>query len=384
MQDYFGLNWERVAAALSDPAMRSAIFDIWLNRDYSAYARLTGQDLNLPNWQPSRTMRMFIRKDMSARVWERGTSLISVELPEDPYAQGKIGLEAVQIIGAQGTEPGQFQSPRGVAQAPDGSIYVADTGNHRIQHFSPDGEVLQVWGSYSGSDASLAGTAAPGTFNEPWSISVGPDGSVYVADTWNSRIQKFSPQGDYLASWGAFGTAETPLALYGPRSITVDAAGRVFVSDTGNKRVVVYDPEGNPLSVIELGFNEPVGVSIGPDGQLYIADTWNQRVVVASELAENIFSLSTGWSVDGWYGESLDNKPYLAASPAGEVYVSDPESFRMLAFDAGGSFLYTWGSYGTAPGRFTLPSGVAAGADGTVWVVDTASHRVMHFEPPER
>lgn len=384
MQDYFGLTWDRIASALSDPAMRSAILDIWLNRDYSAYARLTGQDLNLPNWQPSRTMRMFIRKDMSARVWERGTSLVAVELPVDPYAQGKIDLEALQSIGTQGTEPGQFQSPRGIAVAPDGTIFVADTGNHRIQHLTPDGDVLQVWGSYSGSDASLAGTAATGTFNEPWSIAVGPDGSVYVADTWNSRVQKFSSQGDYLASWGYFGTAETPLALWGPRGITVDANGRVFVSDTGNKRVVVFDAEGNPLSVIELGFNEPVGLTIGPDGQLYIADTWNQRVVVATELAENIFSFSTSWPLDGWYGESLDNKPYLAASPSGEIYATDPEGFRVLAFDASGEFATTWGSYGTTLDRFTLPSGVAVGSDGSVWVVDTASHRILQFQVPVR
>jgi DNA-binding beta-propeller fold protein YncE len=158
----------------------------------------------------------------------------------------------------------------------------------------------------------------------------------------------------------------------------------VFVSDTGNKRVVVYDSEGNPLTVIDLGFNEPVGLAIGPEGQLYIADTWNQRVVVASELAENIFSLETSWPVDGWFGESLDNKPYLAVSPAGDVFATDPEGYRVLAFDAAGGFLNTWGSYGTAPDRFTLPAGVAVGPDGTIWVVDTASHRLMQFQVPER
>jgi uncharacterized protein (TIGR03663 family) len=382
MQDYFNLTWERIRNALTDPAMRAALWDIWLNRDYTAYARLTKQDLSLPNWEPSRRMRVYIRKDMSSQVWGLGSPAVTVPQPVDPYAGGMIDLQASTIFGELGTDPGQFQSPRGLAYAPDGSLYVADTLNHRIQHLGPNGAVLNAWGSYSGSDVSLAGNAPVGTFNEPWDVAVGPDGTVYVADTWNNRIQKFTPDGQYLTSWGFFGQAETPDAFWGPRGVAVDAQGRVFVSDTGNKRVSVFDSDGNPLSIIKLDLNEPVGIAIGPDGRLYIADTWNQRVVVAKEAADNIFALDTSWPIDGWYSQSLDNKPYISVSSDGRVFVTDPEGYRVIEFSTNGDFVRTWGSFGSSADAFSLPSGISAGENGQIWVTDNGANRIMLFQAP--
>ena len=95
-----------------------------------------------------------------------------------------------------------------------------------------------MWGSFA--DANK-GDAPGGTFNEPWGIAVAPDGSVYVADTWNYRVQKFTADGKFVQMWGYFGQAEAPDAFYGPRSIAVDNDGRVYVGDTGNKRIVVFN-----------------------------------------------------------------------------------------------------------------------------------------------
>ena len=113
----------------------------------------------------------------------------------DPYLTGMISLVADQTIGSPGSQPGQFQAPRGIAFAPDGSMYVADSRNHRIQRFSTDGQLMNSWGSF----ADVAqGNAPGGTFNEPWGIAVAPDGSVFVADTWNYRIQKFTAGGQFV------------------------------------------------------------------------------------------------------------------------------------------------------------------------------------------
>jgi len=85
---------------------------------------------------------------------------------------------------------GQFNSPRGVAVAPDGTVYVADIGNDRIQRFSATSQFLGTWGSKGSGD---------GQFYYPRGVAVAGDGTVYVADTWNRRIQAFGTA--YPATW---------------------------------------------------------------------------------------------------------------------------------------------------------------------------------------
>jgi hypothetical protein len=145
-QDYFDLTWERIVDALTNPQLRQAIFKVWLNRDYKEYAQVTGKDLSLSNWYPSNRMRLYIRKDIANQIWEYG-SAVEIPVEQDPY-EGRDLVISRRCHRYSGTSPGQFIKPRNMAVAPDGSLYVADTGNHRIQHFSPDGEVLEVWGSF--------------------------------------------------------------------------------------------------------------------------------------------------------------------------------------------------------------------------------------------
>ncbi len=385
-QDYFGLTWERVLDTLLDPQMRSAVFKIWLNRDYKAYGEATQKDMGLPNWYPSARMRLYLRKDLVNQLWNYGTVPTTEEIVADPYEGKGIQLEADRIFGFAGIEPGQFARPRGIAVGPDGSLYVADTENHRIQHLDRDGNALQTWGSFGDN---TAGQEPGGRFNEPWGLGVGPDGSVYVADTWNHRVQKFGPTGEFVNMWGYFGQAEAPEAFWGPRAIAVDAEGRVFVTDTGNKRVVVFDQDGNYLAQfgtvgLNLGeFDEPVGIAVDNQGRVYVADTWNQRIQTFIQDESGNFQPERSWDVVAWYGQSLDNKPFLAVNSAGHLFVTDPEGYRMLEFTDQGEIVRTWGDFGSGPDTFGLVGGVAADPSGGVWVTDTGNNRIMHFMPPE-
>ncbi len=385
-QDYFGLTWERFTNAMTDARLRAAIFDIWLNRDYKRYAEVTGSDsLVVENWQPSDRMRLYIRKDVAAEIWSYGASPVPVE--PDPYEAGFNLFPADLAVGTFGSEAGQFNAPRGLAFARDGSFYVADSRNHRIQHFSADGEFINQWGGYG--DGTL-GAAALGSFNEPWGVAVGPDGSVYVTDTWNHRVQKFSPTGRPLATWGVFGLPDTPGALYGPRGITVDAEGRIFVADTGNERIVIYDSNGGILGSFgtegaDVGqFFEPVDVKLDADGLAYVTDTWNQRMQVFAPGGEDglAYTPYLQWDIRGWFSESLDNKPFIAISRTGQVFVTDPEGFRVLQFDTAGNFIRTWGEYGQNLDQFGLVSAVAIDSQGRVWVTDPGNNRVMRFLLP--
>jgi predicted membrane-bound mannosyltransferase/DNA-binding beta-propeller fold protein YncE len=385
-QDYFDLTWTRVKNALSNPAMREALFQIWLNRDYTEYGKVTNRDMSLPNWSPAARMRLYIRKDITSQLWNYGSVPAPIEQISDPFEGKQIELSAAATIGSLGAESGQFQHPRDAAVAPDGSVYVTDSENNRIQHLSPDGEVLQVWGSFADVTTGLA---PGGTFNQPWGIAVAPDETVYVADTWNHRIQRFSSSGEFIQMWGYFGQAEQPEAFWGPRDVAVDAAGRVYVTDTGNKRVVIFNAEGEYVSQFgEAGMgagqlDEPVGIGVDLAGLVYVADTWNQRIQVFRQDEQGQYVPFRSWELQAWYGQSLDNKPYLALDTQGHLFVSDPEGYRVLEFTVTGDPVRAWGDFGTGAAQFGMPVGVATSPDGSVWVVDTGNDRLMRFIMPE-
>lgn len=381
-QDYYNLTWERIRNALTNSDMRNAISKIWLNRDYSKYAQVTGKDFSLANWSPADTMRLYIRKDIAAKVWNYGPADLDFsEIEADPYEGKEIVLNPDLTL-----EQINLNQPRNLAVSPDGTLYVLDTGNHRVLHLSAEGEVLNTWGSFSAGEGEIG---PEGTFNEPWGIALGPDGSVYVADTWNHRIQKFDPDGDFLNSWGRFGQNETPDAFWGPRDVAVDDQGHVYVSDTGNKRIAVFDSRGNFLLDFGQGglgnseFSEPVGLALDQTGRLYVADTWNQRIQVFSPDEQGIARLfDTKWDILGWYGQSLENKPYLAVDGEDRVFVTDPEGARILVFTGRGEFLHYWGQTGSGLTDLNLPIGLDPDGQGGIWIADTKNNRLVHYPLP--
>lgn len=376
----------RVALRLWDyvgtPSGRADLWQIWLNSDFTSYLANKGQSTSLQTWSPGRTMRVYIRKDVAAQIWEYGVAAAGSDL-QDPY-EGKGRELAPQFtVGGFGSEPGQFISPRNAAVAPDGSVYIADSGNHRIQHLAADGSVLQVWGSY----ADLATGEAPGgTFNEPWSLALSPDGAyVYVADTWNHRVQQFSADGRFVRMWGYFGQDESAGALWGPRDITVLPDGNVLVTDTGNKRLRMYTANGEHLSDYgEYGFepgqfDEPVGVAYDAyTGRVFVADTWNQRVQVL-DYRDGRFLPSETWEIAGWYGQSLTNKPYLSPGKDGALYIADPEAGRVLVYGLDGTLQYFFGGFDQSAANIAIAQGVAADPNGGVWVVDSQNATLSWF-----
>ena len=352
---------------IKDPQARKVFWDIVLYRKYQQ---------PIADWSPADHFVMFIRKDIAAQVWDLTTLPALAEegaISADPFENLYIDHPAVQIVGGQG----QLAAPRNMAVAEDGRIYVADTGNHRIVVFSPDGQMLTTWGSFGDQ---------PGQFNEPWDVAIGPDGSVYVADTWNHRIQKFTPEGEFITAWGGFVSTDGQLGqmgvFWGPRAIAFTQDGNLLVTDTGNKRVQVFTPEGQPVTqfggagVEEGYFDEPVGVAVDGEGAIYVADTWNQRIQKFSPD----FQFLKAWSVPGWEGQDILMKPYLAVDKKGLVYAADPTGWRVLVWDAQGNPKAAWGQYGVGPGEFGYLNGVAASPDGFIWVADADNARVMKFE----
>jgi DNA-binding beta-propeller fold protein YncE len=393
-QDYFNLDKTRVLNAITNPQIREGIFDIWFNRDYTTYAQAIGStSMTLTTWQPADQMQLYIRKDVAAKIWNYGVGPAEAPVTVDPYEAGRIMIPADQIFSSDRYQPLGLNAPRSIAVGQNEDIYVADSRNHRILHIGADGALLQEWGTF----ADIAqGDAPVGTFFEPWGIAVGPDGSVYVTDTWNHRVQKFTEEGQPVTSWGQYGQPfpEDPASksyFWGPRGIAIDTEGRVFVADTGNKRIAVFDEDGNFLTEFGSGgldpgqFDEPVGVAVSDDGTVYVTDTWNQRVqsFIPNEDASQYFPLNQ-WDVNAWFGQSLENKPFIAVSEDKHVFITDPEGYRVIEFTENGEFVRTWGDFGSGPDQIGLASGIAVDPAGFVWVTDAGNNRILRYTLPQQ
>lgn len=388
MQDYWHLTWERIGDALSSGEKRQALFDIWLNRDYQRYAEVYENEyLTLENWLPSEKMKFYIRKDIAAQMWDTTSGeVFSFEFEEDPYKSALESKQPDYFIGRSGSAAGDLSAPRGLDIALDGSIFVADSLNHRIQQFSPSGEIINTWGSYANI---LEGDAPGGTFHEPWDVAVSADGFVYVADTFNHRIQKFTLSGRFLKSWGVFAQGNEPDSFWGPRGIAISPDGKIFITDTGNKRVVVFDDDLNYITQFggagyEAGqFDEPVGITIDQTGKVYIADTWNRRVQIFEESSdEATFNQIGKFNVDGWYGQSIENKPYISIHPSGSIFISDPETGRILEFSETGEIIHGWQDLAVSDDLLSNPYGMVFDANGNLWVADGLGNMLLRFDFP--
>src|SRR6185437_15974426 len=192
-----------------------------------------------------------------------------------------------------------LSQPFAVAVASDGSVFIADTDNHRIRRVGPDGIITTVAGNGTSGFSGDGGPALQATLG-PFGVAVGPDGSIYIADATNGRIRQVGPDGIIatFAGNGRFefsgdGGSATQAGLDWPVGVAVAADGTVYVAETeigvstiGNNRVRRIRPDGIITTVAgngAVGFRgdggaatqaalvRPRGVAVGPNGSLYIA-----------------------------------------------------------------------------------------------------------------
>ena len=163
----------------------------------------------------------------------------------------------------------------------------------------------------------------------------------------------------------------------------------MFITDTGNNRVVIFDANGTYLNqfgisgIEENQFSEPVGLTFDHIGNLFVVDTWNQRIQVfqASEGGTD-YHFVREWQVEGWKGQSLNNKPFIAVDSQDHVYVTDPDAFRVLEFDSAGVFIRGWGGYSSGIDGFAIPIGVAVDDQGRVLISDAENNYILWFSMP--
>jgi DNA-binding beta-propeller fold protein YncE len=263
--------------------------------------------------------------------------------------------------------------------------------------------------------------SAEGQFGTATGLAVDPnDGSVYVADDFRQRIQKFQPDGDFVAAWGwgvDTGASAYEICTSGcqagiagsgdgqfsaPDGLATDSSGNVYVADINNHRIQKFGPDGDFLDkwgtsgAGEGQLNNPHGVGTDGSGNVYVADTFNHRIQAFDSNGD--FVRMWGWGVDdgtaalqvctvgcqagtGGSGQGQLSYPEnVAGTAAGDrVYVSDSFNYRMQAFTPTGGFLNAWGGTGGDEGQFLFNDGIGLDPAGSLLVADPNNQRIQRF-----
>ena len=190
------------------------------------------------------------------------------------YEPDGTAVDESRLGGVMGKGPGEFAWVTDVAQDSQGNLYVGEYGdNDRIQKFSPDGQFLLQWGG-SGED--------PGQFRRPQSIAVDAQDRVWVADSCNHRIQVFDGEGQLIKHWGQEGSE--PGKLYYPYCLQLDGKGHVYVCEYGNHRVQKFTEDGKSLACWGTNgrgpgqLHNPWAIALDSQGRLHVLDSNNHRV----------------------------------------------------------------------------------------------------------
>ncbi len=279
-------------------------------------------------------------------------------------------------FGSEGAGSGQFRAPRDVAVDAKGDLWVADSGNDRIEEFSPAGAFIRQFGSEGGANGQL---------EDPTALAIDAKGDVWVADSNNDRIEEFSEAGKYIRKVGKEGTKNGQFEY--PEGIAVDAKGDVWVSDTWNGRVQEFSPEGKFIRVVGSKgsgpgqLELPEGIAIGPGGNVWVLDWWTDRVEEFDEMGKYLRQFGS----EGQEAGQFEEPNGLEVDGEGDIWVIDGDGFsvnnRVEEFNEAGEYITQFGSTGAGPGQFSFaePDGLAVDSNGNIWVADGGNDRVERW-----
>jgi ABC-type Fe3+ transport system permease subunit/DNA-binding beta-propeller fold protein YncE len=274
----------------------------------------------------------------------------------------------VQIIGTRGTGFGQFNKPRSVTVDRQDNLYVVDmTG--RVQKFSSNGVFLLSW-------------QMPQTDKgKPKGLCLDADGNIIVVEPHYARLNHFSPEGKLVEQWGTPGTNAGQLTL--PRSVVVNTNGDIFMTEytvvdrvqgfSGRERkpMLLFGRPGNGPGE----FNRAEGICLDGHNRLCVADSCNHRIQIFS--ADGQFLRAYGRAGTG-LGEL--SYPYdIQVDAAGLQFVCEFGNSRVQVFDAQDKPLEILGEIGSEPGQFNNPWSLALDSAGNLYVADAMNHRVQKF-----
>lgn len=301
-------------------------------------------------------------------------------------------FDLIEVIGERGVKAGQFNFPCGIAVDSSGTLYIADSYNHRIQRITQDGGVIVI----GSRGANL------GQFSSPLAVAVDVEDSFYVVEQGTHRIQKYNSDLKFERVIGGLGHG--PGQLFNPMGLALSKTCELYVADTNNCRIQKFDRYGSLIGI--FGNSRDEGALTTPQ-DVYVDDS--DIVSVVDTFAHRINRYDANGRYIGKYGgpQSFANpsavrfvEPLsIAVDPSGMIYVVDrgellPDGqtslgrLQVIDIKTAEPFLKV-DKLPKRMGMFYKPSGIAITqpqtsgpyqyAVGDVYISDTMNHRILHF-----
>ncbi|WAK01496.1 NHL domain-containing protein [Methylobacter sp. YRD-M1] len=311
--------------------------------------------------------------------------------------------------------------PRDIAAGVDGSLYIADSANNRVRRVGPDGTITTVAGNGTAGFGGDGGPAMQASLNSPNNIAIGADGSLYISDSSNHRIRRVGPDGiistvvgNGTSKFSGDGGSAAQAGLNYPVGLAVAADGSLYMAELFESRVRRVGPDGIISTVAGNGtagfsgdsgpatqasLHWPVDIAIGADGSLYISDSSNHRIRRVGP--DGIISTVAGIGSYGFKGDGgpaslaeLSGPSNIAVSADGSLYITDQGNFRIRRIGQDG-IITTVAGNGTfefidedstefndngkpaTQARLSTPDSIALGTDGNLYISDVFSHKIL-------
>jgi DNA-binding beta-propeller fold protein YncE len=297
------------------------------------------------------------------------TSVPAIEPTDVPAA------DTVEFVWQVTGDEDPLYWPSGLALDAQGTLYVADTRNHRIQLFDGEGQFLATWGGEGPLEGQFNFVWEDPTHNLPaGGLDFDANGNLIVADMGNVRIQKLDGSGSFLARWGGDGTGDGQFAR--PFGLAVDGQGNVFVVDDrifGSGRVQKFDNEGNFLVAFGRGlFGDPGLIEVDALGNVYVADYGRGTVLKFDNDGALLATFGGSGRSDG---QSADRRGSVVTA----TRTSWTPNAQPRSSNSSGEYLLQWGSRGSEEGQFNEPLDIVLDGKGNIYVSDQFNNRVQKF-----
>lgn len=315
------------------------------------------------------------------------------------------GLLGFSGDGGPATSAKLGERVEGLAVDEVGNVYIADTANYRIRRVDPSGTIDTIAGTGAYGGGGDGGPAAMATLGAVYGLATDAAGNLYIADTFNDKVRKISPDGIISRfagtgeeGHGGDGGPAGHARLDKPRGLAVDESGHVYIADTDNHRIRRVDPSGTIATVAGNGhsgysgdggaataamFDGPHDVAVDASGIIYVADSRNRvvRRIDAAGILTTVAGVGPDAQTEDDGADAVIRISFaraVATDAEGAVYIADSFGDSVLRLDDQGMLREFVGA-----GRRDVhrPGDVAIDASGNILVADSGNHRIIRVDP---